>query len=330
MTGLSLGTISKALNGKTGVSNANREKVQQAVSELGFQRWPIMNSSISPPESITVIAYGFAAQSDTYYEKILRTLIEEGKRYALAIDVNLVIQPHSVREIPEDVLFRNGIPAALILIGIDDPSTLDKIAAIGCPTVLVNGIDPLMRFDSICPDYFLGGYLATRRLLDQGHRNIVHIGTGRRLTLDLRRQGFIAALNQAGIAYDPERHMVDIGTQHFPELNEQLLTEALICDGKPKGTAFFAVADTVALSAIHVLNNSGFSVPGDVSVIGFDDLSVSAHCTPPLTTMHSKRTAVAKMAIPMLLERAANPHKDICRISIGIGLVERESTAYRV
>jgi DNA-binding LacI/PurR family transcriptional regulator len=97
--------------------------------------------------------------------------------------------------------------------------------------------------------------------------------------------------------------------------------------GKLKGTAFFAVADTVAMSVIQTLGSNGFSVPGDASVIGFDDLAVSAHRTPPLTTLHSRRTVMGQMAVQMLIDRAANPQKDISRVSIGIDLVNRESTA---
>jgi len=327
LTGLSLGTISKVLNGREGVSAENREKVQRAVNDLGFRRWPMMGSAETPLTSATVIAYSFAAFGDTFYDKILRTMVEEGRRRGLAIDVNLLMLHRFTTEIPEASLFQNGIPEAVIMLGVDHLPVLDQIAAVNCPTLLVNGIDPLMRFDSISPDYFLGGFLATQHLLDLGHRDIVHVGTARRMTLDFRRQGFIAALTQAGIAYDPQRHLVDIGLQDFATLDEQELTRQITKRGKLKGTAFFAVADTVAMSVIQALGSKGFSVPGDVSVIGFDDLAVSAHCTPPLTTLHSKRTVMGQMAVQMLFDRAAHPQKEISRVSIGIDLVTRESTA---
>jgi DNA-binding LacI/PurR family transcriptional regulator len=327
LTGLSLGTISKVLNGRNGVSEENREKVQRAVNELGFRRWPMMGPAENPLTSATVIAYSFAAFGDTFYDKIIRTMIEEGQRRGLAIDVNLLMLHRFTTEIPEASLFQNGVPEAVIMLGVDHLPVLDQIAAVGCPSLLVNGIDPMMRFDSISPDYFLGGFLATRHLLDLGHREIVHVGTARRMTLDLRRQGFIAALTQAGIAYDPERHLVDIGLQDFATLDQQELIRQMSKDGKLKGTAFFAVADTVAMSVIQTLGSNGFAVPGDASVIGFDDLAVSADCTPPLTTLHSRRTVMGQMAVQMLIDRAANPQKDISRVSIGIDLVNRESTA---
>jgi DNA-binding LacI/PurR family transcriptional regulator len=326
LTGLSLGTISKVLNGREGVSEENREKVQRAVNELGFRRWPMMASTESPVTSATVIAYSFSVFGDTFYEKILRTMIVEGQRRGLAIDVNLLMLHRFTSEIPEATLFQNGVPEAVILLGVDHLPVLSQIAAAGCPAVLVNGIDPMMRFDSISPDYFLGGFLATQHLLDLGHREIVHVGTARRMTLDLRRQGFIAALTRAGIAYDPEDHLIDIGFQDFATVDKQQLSRQMSVDGKLKGTAFFAVADTVAISVIQALGSNGFSVPGDASVIGFDDLAVSAHCTPPLTTLHSNRTVMGQIAVQMLIDRAANPHKDISRMSMGIDLVKREST----
>jgi DNA-binding LacI/PurR family transcriptional regulator len=327
LTGLSLGTISKVLNGRQGVSEENRVKVQRAVDELGFRRWPMMGTGKGPLTSATIITYGFAAFGDTFYEKILRTMIEEGQRRGLAFDVNLLMLHSFTSEIPEAALFQNGVPEAVIMLGVDHLPVLDRIAAAGCPALLVNGIDPMMRFDSISPDYFLGAFLATQHLLDLGHREIVHVGTRRRMTLDLRRQGFIAALARAGIAYDPERHLVDVGLQDFATLDERELSRQLCKDGKPRGTAFFAVADTVAMSVIQTLAGNGFSVPGDASVVGFDDLPMSAHCTPPLTTLHSKRTALGLTAVQMLIDRAGNPEKEISRVSIAVDLVQRESTA---
>src|SRR6266478_7386433 len=327
VTGLSLGTISKVLNGRDGVSADNRERVLRAVNDLGFRRWPVIASAENPLSSATVIAYSFAAFGDTFYDKILRIMIEEGRRRGLAIGVNLLMLHRFTTEIPEGSLFQNGVPQAVIMLGVDHLPVLDRIAAAGCPTLLVNGIDPMMRFDSISPDYFLGGFLATQHLLDLGHREILHVGTARRMKIDLRRQGFVAALTQAGIAYDPERHLVDIGLQDFATLDEQELARSITKRGKLKGTAFFAVADTVAMSLIQTLSRNGFAVPSHVSVIGFDDLAVSAHCTPPLTTLHSKRTVMGQMAVQMLFDRAANPQKEISRVSIGIDLVNRESTA---
>lgn len=326
-TGLSIGTISKVLNGREGVSEENREKVRQAINDLGFQRWPSMKPVESTIKSITVIAYSVGTYDGTFYERVIRLIIEDGRKRGIAIEINLLMVPQTQANIPDAQLFQNGIPEALILLGVEHKSILDRVAQIGCPTLLVNSIDPLMRFDSVCPDYFLGGFLATQHLLDLGHRNIVHVGTSRRLTLDLRRQGFITALTQAGITYNPSEHFIDIGSQAFATLNENILDSQIDQNGKLKSTAFFAVADEVAISIMQKLNAKGFSVPEDASVMGFDDLAVSAHCVPALTTLHSNLSILEQTAIDLLLERAANPEKYISRISIGNGLVCRDSTA---
>ncbi|GBU09413.1 LacI family transcriptional regulator [Gammaproteobacteria bacterium] len=327
LTGLSLATISKALNEKSGVSSINRAKVQNAVTELGFRRLPSSKLIKSSLINISVITYSFSAFGNTFYEKILRAMIEEGQKHDLIIDVNLLEMSENAGEITEKYLFRNGIPKAVIMLGIDDLAVLDKIAAINCPAILVNGIDPLMRFDSVSPDYYLGGFLATKHLLDLGHRDIIHIGAKRRITLDLRRQGFVSALNYAGIIYNPDSHLIDIGHQDMSNIDKQAIMQKLTQKNKNKVTAFFTVSDTVAMSLISTLSNNGFSVPDDISVIGFDDLSVSAYCVPALTTLHSKRTIMGKKVIHMLLERAAYPEKEVCRVNIGVDLVERDSTA---
>lgn len=326
-TGLSIGTISKVLNGREGVSEENREKVRQAVSELGFTRWPTMKAAENLVRSITVITYSVGTYGGTFYENVVKSMIETGRRRGITIEVNMLMLPLGQTDISDMHLFQNGVPEALILLGVDQRPVLDRVAALGCPTILVNGIDPMMRFDSICPDYYLGGYLATQHLLDLGHRDIVHVGTKRRLTLDLRRQGFVAALAHAGIQYDPERHYVNIGSQVFATLDDSILDSQIDASGKLRSTAFFAVADEVAINVMQKLTVRGFSVPGDASVIGFDDLSVSAYCIPALTTLHSDLTLLGQLAVDSLIDRAANPQKHISRISIGTSLVLRDSTA---
>lgn len=327
VTGLSIGTISKVLNGREGVSEENREKVQRAVADLGFRRWPTMGPTESPLSSATVITYGVGAYGGTFYDQVLRAIIATGQKHGVAIDVSLLMVPSTSAEIPESYLFQNGVPEAVILLGVDHLPVLDKIAATGCPVVLANGIDPMMRFDSVSPDYFLGGYLATHHLLDLGHRDIVHVGTARRMTLDLRRQGFVAALAKAGIAYDPKRHFIDIGVQDFATLDEDVLASQIDKNGKLKSTAFFAVADDVAIGIMQRLNAYGFSVPHDASVMGYDDLAVSAHCIPALTTLRAELNVLGQTAVEMLVDRATNPQKHVSRVSIGSGLVVRESTA---
>jgi DNA-binding LacI/PurR family transcriptional regulator len=326
-TGLSVGTISKVLNGREGVSEENRERVRQAVNELGFARWPTMKPAENVVKAITVITYSVGTYGGTFYENVIKSMIDTGRKRGITIEVNLLMLPLAQPDIADAHLLQNGTPDALILLGVDQRPVLDRMAALGCPTILVNGIDPMMRFDSICPDYYLGGYLATQHLLDQGHRDIVHIGTKRRLTLDLRRQGFVAALAHAGIQYEPARHYIDIGSQIFAMLDDNILDGQIDAAGKLKSTAFFAVADEVAINVMQKLNARGFSVPGDASVIGFDDLSVSAYCIPALTTLHSDLALLGQLAIDTLIERAANPQKHISRFSIGTSLVQRDSTA---
>lgn len=326
-TGLSQATISKVLNGHRGVSEDTQKKVREAIESLGFKRWPKLYTDSPALLNVTVITYSLSAYRGAFYDKILRSIVQEGQKHGVTVEANLLMLPPSEPDVPKSMLFQKGIPNAAILLGVDHPAVLDKLAATGCTCLLAVGIDPLMRFDSVCPDHFLGGFLATQHLIDLGHRDIVHIGTSRRMTLDLRRQGFITAITQAGITYSPERHYIDLGLQEFSVLDEAWLSEQMVNKSRPKGTAFFAVADAVALSAIQILNQHHLSVPKQVSVIGFDDLSVSALCHPPLTTLSSEGEIIGKIAMRRLIERFADPALEALRISVGINFILRESTA---
>lgn len=90
--------------------------------------------------------------------------------------------------------------------------------------------------------------------------------------------------------------------------------------------ALFCVNDIVALGVIQELQRRGVSVPGDISVMGFDGLSIGAHSTPSLTSMETDREAMGRIAVQLLADRAEHPERTVQRITLGVDLKIRHST----
>lgn len=325
LAGVSIASVSKVLNNRAGVSSENRVRVQKAMEDLGYQRRG--SRAPAPAERMTIFTLDQNVVDDHFYGTILRTLIDEGAAQGYRVEIELLPTglPGVLGRIPDS--FKTLTPDLVVLLGLDRPELLDIVLGFACPAVIVNGMDPQMRIDSISPDFHFGGLTATRHLLAQGHRDIVHITHPYRQSIARRLDGFRDALAEAGIAYDASRHLLDLQSPHLINVAARDVVGAHIDAHGLTATALVCVTDLVALGTIQALTARGIRVPEDVSVIGFDDLPISSHSLPGLTTMRIERAELARLAVRMLAERAAKPQGSVRRVGLGVRLVERASTA---
>jgi LacI family transcriptional regulator len=166
-----------------------------------------------------------------------------------------------------------------------------------------------------------GGYLAGRYLLDLGHRRMACVTGPSDLTPSAGRiAGFQGALAEAGVALLPEA--IVRGNGHHDggvRAVQELLAAELDC------TAIFAFNDLMAIGAIGALLRAGRRVPGDVSVVGFDDIPQAAAIYPALTTVAQPIAEMGQRAVRLLLDRIERRDRPAQRIVLPTTLVERES-----
>lgn len=209
----------------------------------------------------------------------------------------------------------------------------------GCPVVLLDNIFPRSPYDSVMADDFGGAYQATQHLLELGHRQILLLtGTIQHPTIipsfQRRYRGYWAACSEAGV--------VPLSPVEFPaRLNRELLAltdhhqgvqqwlTTLLDSYSPCPTAFFGVCDVFALAVLRALQDAGWRVPEDYSLIGFDDYDISRISTPALTTIHSYKRAMARTAVERLLARIEGDTEPARYISLATNLIVRESTGVR-
>ncbi|MGQ9371176.1 LacI family DNA-binding transcriptional regulator [Azospirillum sp. ST 5-10] len=325
--GLSVAAVSKVLNNREGVSALNRRRVMRLAEEMGY-RGRGGRPQVRPPiDGVTIVTLDRYVTNNTFYSEIVAGVLEEARAAELPADIRIVA---SAAIAAGDVgqLWRER-PKAAILVGLDRREIIDAVCAEEIPAVIVNGMDRTMRLSSVSPDNHFGGWAATRHLLDLGHRDIVHVTHTHRESIKRRLDGFRDALEEAGIAFRPDRHVLDLGDPNLISIEAESVVGRFLTARDPLPTAFFCVADIVALATIQALQAHGLAVPGDVSVIGFDDLAVAAHATPPLTTMRIDRAELGRVSVRLLMERAAGIKVSVKRIGLGVELVERQSTAVR-
>ena len=269
--GVGVATVSRVLNGSPAVREQTRQRVLDAIAELGYAPNPAARAlSTGRTLSVGVVAPFFTRPSVIERLRgISHVLAGAGYRMVL-FDVERPGQDsESFRTLP-------GGLDGLLSISLCPPATdLERFAAAGMPVVLVDY--PHERLPSVHTDDVEGGRLATEHLLAIGHERIAFLGDFEHnyhgfISSASRRAGYQQALAAAGLDVDPELvRRASHGREQAADL-----TRALLEQPDPP-TAIFAASDTQAIGVLEAADELGASVPGDLAVVGYDDIEVARY-----------------------------------------------------
>jgi LacI family transcriptional regulator len=223
----------------------------------------------------------------------------------------------------------------LLLVGPATAATVRTLREHRLPLVLVDNCVPGEPVDAVLSDNFGGGRAAVAQLVEHGHRQVAFIGGPVRVSppaasyrsdtvwsIEQRRLGYWTGLREAGI--DPDDRLYE--SDNLSTAGGYRACQRLLASGRPF-TAIFCANDESAVGAMRALHQAGLSVPADVSVIGFDDIDVAQHLTPPLTTMRVDKEAIGAWAVQRLLTRALAPGAVAATLTLQVELVQRETVA---
>ena len=196
----------------------------------------------------------------------------------------------------------------------------------GTPLMLVDKEIKGGKVPSIQPDNEAGMLAATQYLIRLGHQRIAFLSAPPDPVADKRRAGLLKALGEAGLQLEP-RDTIEGGYQVEPA--RAAMQAYLESRKRDLPTALVAINDEAAIGAIKALQYKGFSVPQDISVIGFDNITLAEHATPPLTTVSIPRKEMGRRAALTLIEQIQPPRKATTSIVLKTELVIRESCAAR-
>lgn len=314
--GVSVATVSKAINGRDGVSATTLAHVLEVVAELGYE------SSL------------VATSMRRGRTNVIGVLVAEFEPFALQLlrGVSTALQ-----DTPYDVLAYAGSVSAGDHLGWERRSlsrlggTLIDGAILVTPTttpaqasVPIVAVDPHTGPEgpaSVAVVNVDGARAATEHLIALGHRRIGHLrGRTDLASAHQREQGYREALGAAGIAFDPA--LVEDGG--YRAAGATLGAHALL-DNPDSPTAVFAANDLSALEMISVAEERGLHVPADLSVIGFDDIPEAASHTPQLTTIRQPLAEMGAAAVRMLLDMLGGAGPEHVRMPAE--LIVRASTA---
>jgi len=315
-SGLSVATVSKVLNGRPDVSAATRAKIQHLILARGYRK------RSAPEPQTPFIDVVFEEFDSPWAVEIVQGAMAAAEDCGLGVALTSLSQGDE-RKIWFDQITSRGTKGIILLLSQLTSLQRDELYSRRLPFVVIDPRgepDPLVN--SVGATNWAGGRVATKHLLDLGHRRIAIItGPHDLLSARARLDGYRAALESADLVIDDQ--LCRWGNFHLEGGYDQ--AKLLLSLDRPP-TAIFAGSDLQALGVLQAARELNLRIPDDLSLVGFDDLPISQWSSPPLTTIHQPIREMAALAVKILIDPNNDMGTSEQRIELATHLVVREST----
>lgn len=319
--GVAPSVVSRALNHKYGVKESTRKLILSIAEEIDYYPNAAARSLVTRKGQ--TIGIFMADISQPYYSQIIK-----GMEFAVSQTGYTLLFSNSFESLEHRKVFKkmveSGRADGLIIVGSNnkDKNFIPFLIKREVPFVLVerNFADP--RVHCIWVDNVEGGYLATKFLIEKGHRRIAHISGNLSYQVSLDRlEGYKKALAEYQIPFTEEL----VATGKFLCQDGYAAMKELL-SYKPQCTAVFAANDSMAYGALQALHEAGIKVPDDMAVIGYDDLEFSTLTNPPLTTVRQPRYEMGLKSVETLIKILHDNHDvSVTKICLIPELIKRFS-----
>lgn len=322
--GVSTVTVSKALSDQKGVSEELREKIKQLAGQMGYQP-PAASKKASGTKQYNIGVLIQEIYLDKYasfywqlYQELTKRAVSRGNFTILELvsraDVSAATTPMLVQEKRAD---------GIVVIGSMNKEYLLNLEASGIPVVYMDYYDNEREIDTVIANSFYGSYMLTNYLYDIGHRDIAYVGTlCATNSITDRFLGYMKSLMEHGSTYrkewiidDRDKETGNIDVDKYLQLPEQM------------PTAFVCNCDLTAGYLIKKLEKNGYSVPEDVSVVGFDNYLYPGTCDIGITTYEIDITEMARRTMHKMLKKIASEKYTSGMFTVGGHLVYKDSAA---
>ncbi len=303
--GVSVVTISNALAGRDGVSEQMRKKITETAEEMGYK--PSNTKSGRKKSALPKLGKNvgiltserFVGNRGTFYWE-LTALISNKLSAMNVMTVYECITAESEKNAILPTMITERRVDGIIVIGQVERKYIERISKIDLPLVFVDFYDNRFDVDSVNSDSYHGGYILTDYLVEMGHRKIGFFGTfNMTSSINDRFLGYVKCLMENELEYRREWTLDD--RDHRGILYEKIdfpddLPAAFVCN-----------SDETAFRVISALKSKGVRVPEDISVVGYDNYTVSSICIPTITTVEVDLDKMATVSVDMMVRKLADP-----------------------
>lgn len=323
--GVTTAAVSYALSGKRPISEETRQRVEQAIKRLGYTPNMAARTLSSAAKNSKLIGVVVPQTEDgsrlmfqnQFYSEILGSieLCARQKGYHVIISATDANESYLT-------LAKERNLDGIIVIGMYPDSFYQQMKQSQIPIVLIDSYCNDHYYHNIRIDDAYGSYLATKYVLDCGHRAIAFF-CGRikeNGVMKKRLAGYRDALEEYEVPFRGE--LVFEGNIDY---NDGIASAQRLMDAGLPATAVVAAADILAIGAAKAFYEQGVKVPDDISLMGFDDLEIAQYLTPGLTTVKQHISAKGEKAVEMLIRNINEPELTKQELILSVSVVERES-----
>ncbi len=295
--GVSHSTVSRALSDSPLVSDETKARIQRLAQEMGYSPNTLARSLVT--RQTYTVGVVVTTIADPFVAEVVHGI------EATAYDHDYTVILCNSGAVPEreiaavEMLRSKRVDGVIVTSSRVGALYLDLLERIGVPIVLINNHNEESgRYTfTVTVDNRHGGYLATEHLIQLGHRRIAYVTAPADHSSDLdRKAGYRQALTEHGIEPDPALIIPGNGRADGGERALKTLVEL-----SELPTAVFCYNDMTAIGLIHAARQAGLSVPGDIAVVGFDDIPFARYFYPPLTTIAQPKVEMGQLAMKMAL-----------------------------
>ena len=315
-----VGTVSRVLNNSPSVREETRQKVLATIESLNFTPNPIARR-LSTGQTLTIGVVLPYLTLPSCIERLrgVQKVLTDSKYDLVLFDIE---NPEQRDAYFKNMTIKSRVDGVLLISLPPSDEQAQKFSTSNISSVLIDAFHP----DLCCvyPDDIQGGKIATRHLIDLGHKKIAYLSdylsTPFHPSMSLRYQGYRQVLNEEGLAFNPEYQVEgDKGRGHARDMAKKLLS----INDPP--TAIFAASDTQAIGILDAAQEMNIQVPGELSVIGYDDIRDAAYVN--LTTINQQLDQSGIEGAQMLLGMLANSNEsNQCKKKLSVELVIRRTT----
>lgn len=318
---VSTATVSRALMNPEKVSQATRNRVEQAALEVGYlPQMQGRNMKRNESRTILVIVPDIC---DPFFSEVIRGIEVTAAAQGYLVLIGDCAHQNQQEKTFIDLIITKQIDGMLLLgsrlpfdASIEEQRNLP-------PMVMANEFAPELGLPTVHIDNLTASFDAVSYLHELGHQRIGCIAGPEEMPLcHYRLQGYVQALRRSGITVDP--HYIARGNFTF-EAGANALEQLLALPKPP--TAVFCHSDIMALGALSYAKRQGLKVPEDLSIIGFDNISLAEFCDPPLTTVSQPRFDIGREAMLLLLNQLSGQFVDSGSRLLDCELIVRGSTS---
>lgn len=300
--GVSASTVSLVFQNKGSIRPEVRQKVFAAAAAIGYRPGGSAAGAAQPVIQLVLYKKHGKVVSDTpFFENLTKGISDRVQALGYQLRITYYYAAQDAAEQLRSL--QNSRPAGLLLLTTEmHTRDLDAFEALGLPLVLLDNWFPAKSCDAVVIDNLRGAYHAVQFLIQCGHTRLGYLSS----KVDIRnfterREGYLAAVRSLKDPHnDSAQRIVRVGTtveSACADMTAYLATDPVL------PTAFFADNDLIAAGCLRALRRAGYRVPEDISLIGFDDMSICELTEPPLTTMAVPKERLGALAVDRLDRR---------------------------